>query len=607
MAIIYTYPVKAIPANDDLILISDSADSNKTKQVKVSSLPGGSSSGVTQIIAGNNVTIDPVNGLGAVTVNASGGGSTSPGGSNTQVQFNNSGAFGGSADLTFATNTLAVKHTVDIKGQGQNLPAGKLKLNCEMNTHAVTIEGPIHNNSGTNYTLKLPSLAPQNNQILQFTSAGNLGWINTPTGGGSVSITADNSSTDYVDIQVTPSPITGTGTIMADLNAVDGTSDTTTRFLSKDNTWDVPSYTTDTTYDVMGSGNSYAAGLVLAGNATHSDEFLRKDGTWQTVPSGTNTNIGGNDLILTNNRTLNFYSDTSDKSLTFISTISGTKTLFKFSTVANKPKFTIGDTASAYEGTLDITGNGSNRTGKINLYNAAGTYSYNIQAPTTFGATSNIPLILPDTQGGANTFLQNNGSGTLTWAVPATNITLTTTGTSGAATWNGTTLNIPQYTGGSGGGSLGFAPLEIYAANTNSTASYIYYMVAVCDVDFTVNKCKVAVTSGTDPVYVAVYSMTTGNIQSATLSKLGALQKTSSVATGVNELSLAESAFSLTVGQTICIGISTACQLASGSGINNTALGLMATSGGGSALPNSPDFEGLGSANIRPAIHFYAS
>ena len=32
------------------------------------------------------------------------------------------------------------------------------------------------------------------------------------------------------------------GTI--DLSAVDGTSSTSTRFLSKDNTWDVPSYTT---------------------------------------------------------------------------------------------------------------------------------------------------------------------------------------------------------------------------------------------------------------------------------------------------------------------------------------------------------------------------
>ena len=95
----------------------------------------------------------------------------------------------------------------------------------------------------------------------------------------------------------------------------------------------VPWTDNNTTYDVMGSGNSYAAGLVLAGNATHNDEFLRKDGIWQTVPSGTNTNIGGNDLILTNNRTLNFYSDTSDKSLTFISTISGTKTLFKFDAI----------------------------------------------------------------------------------------------------------------------------------------------------------------------------------------------------------------------------------------------------------------------------------
>ena len=35
-------------------------------------------------------------------------------------------------------------------------------------------------------------------------------------------------------------------TVTADLSAQDGTSDTNTKFLSKDNTWDVPSYTTDT-------------------------------------------------------------------------------------------------------------------------------------------------------------------------------------------------------------------------------------------------------------------------------------------------------------------------------------------------------------------------
>ena len=42
----------------------------------------------------------------------------------------------------------------------------------------------------------------------------------------------------------------------------------------------------------MGSGNSYAAGLVLAGSSSHNNNFLRKDGTWATVTSGTNVAAG---------------------------------------------------------------------------------------------------------------------------------------------------------------------------------------------------------------------------------------------------------------------------------------------------------------------------
>ena len=69
MAIIYTYPTKATLALADKVLISDSADNNKTKQVKVSSLPGGSSSGVSSfntltgavtITGGTNVTLNTV-------------------------------------------------------------------------------------------------------------------------------------------------------------------------------------------------------------------------------------------------------------------------------------------------------------------------------------------------------------------------------------------------------------------------------------------------------------------------------------------------------------------------------------------------------------------
>ena len=73
------------------------------------------------------------------------------------VQFNNAGAFGGSANLTFddTNKNLAVTHTVDIKGDGTN--AGKLKLYCPNTTtpHAVTIEGPVH--PATPYTLKMPA------------------------------------------------------------------------------------------------------------------------------------------------------------------------------------------------------------------------------------------------------------------------------------------------------------------------------------------------------------------------------------------------------------------------------------------------------------------
>jgi hypothetical protein len=108
MAIIYSYPTKATPVAADMILISDSADNNKTKQITVESIKG-LTAGVTQIIAGTNVTIDPVNGTGNVTINASGGGGT-PGGSDTQMQYNNGGSFGGTTGLTWddSTNILYI-------------------------------------------------------------------------------------------------------------------------------------------------------------------------------------------------------------------------------------------------------------------------------------------------------------------------------------------------------------------------------------------------------------------------------------------------------------------------------------------------------------------
>jgi hypothetical protein len=285
MAVIYSYPVKSTPELTDKMLISDGTD-NLTKQVTISgvkdtidvvdslaaTLPievSASSGAVTvssRAYAGAGTTGYVPTGGSATTflrgdgnwVTPSGSGSTQPGNPSASVQYNDgAGAFAGSADLTFSTNTLAVKHTVDIKGQGQNLPAGKLKLNCELGSHAVTIEGPLHNNSGGSYTLKLPSLLPQNNQILQFTSSGNLGWINTPTGSGGVSSFTNTNGT-FISAGTANSSATGAVTMgTIDLSAT-GTASSTT-FLRGDNTWATPT----------GGGISFS-GTTANGIATYS-------------------------------------------------------------------------------------------------------------------------------------------------------------------------------------------------------------------------------------------------------------------------------------------------------------------------------------------------
>ena len=65
--------------------------------------------GTSHLIAGTNVTI-ATGSNGSVTVSASGGGSTDPAGSNTQVQFNNGGSFGADSDFFFVAgqNLLSV-------------------------------------------------------------------------------------------------------------------------------------------------------------------------------------------------------------------------------------------------------------------------------------------------------------------------------------------------------------------------------------------------------------------------------------------------------------------------------------------------------------------
>jgi len=58
--------------------------------------------------------------------------------------------------------------------------SGQFKLNCEQNSHAITIKGPPHS-AAASYTLTLPNDDGTSNQVLTTDGSGNLSW-STPSG-----------------------------------------------------------------------------------------------------------------------------------------------------------------------------------------------------------------------------------------------------------------------------------------------------------------------------------------------------------------------------------------------------------------------------------------
>ena len=233
MAVIYSYPVKSTPELTDKMLISDGTD-NLTKQVTISGVKdtidvvdsitatsplvaSGSTGAITLSIPAATSGVDGYltstnwstfngkqpelqSGVNIKTINSNSilgsgnlvisGGAANPAGADTQVQFNSSGSFGASTNLTFATDRLTLTDTLEIKGDGVN--PGTLKLYCENvgTPHAVSILGPIHSGA-TPYSIRLPKeIATQTvyssgGRILESDASGALQWIVTPTGGGS--------------------------------------------------------------------------------------------------------------------------------------------------------------------------------------------------------------------------------------------------------------------------------------------------------------------------------------------------------------------------------------------------------------------------------------
>lgn len=118
---------------------------------------------------------------------------------------------------------------------------------------------------------------------------GNPGWIEVGTTSGVETVT----TTDGTYINLTPNSATsGNVTVTADLSAVDGTSAAGTRFLSKDNTWDVPSFTTpgNGILTVQGSGVLGGTGTFSANQSGNTTISLTHDNVTRTDPSASTLN-----------------------------------------------------------------------------------------------------------------------------------------------------------------------------------------------------------------------------------------------------------------------------------------------------------------------------
>jgi len=231
MAVIFSYPIKSTPDNDDLILISDGTD-RLTKQVRVNSLPFSNNAGTVTSVgismpSAFAVANSPVTSSNTIEITTTGGsagqylahdgtwgtpagGAANPAGALTQIQYHDTGGvFGASANLSFSTDRLTLTDTLEIKGDGVN--PGTLKLYCEDTTtpHAVSILGPIHSGA-TPYSIRLPKeIAIQTayssgGRVLESNASGALQWIATPTGGSGSSYQAGNG----IDINTGTNPDT---------------------------------------------------------------------------------------------------------------------------------------------------------------------------------------------------------------------------------------------------------------------------------------------------------------------------------------------------------------------------------------------------------------
>ena len=118
----------------------------------------------------------------------------------TSVVQDTTPQLGGDLDVNGKDIVTTSNGTIDLNPNGSGVVvfsgnatrgSGQFKLNCENNSHGVTIKGPAHA-AAANYTLTLPTTDGNANQVLKTDGSGVLAWVDQSGGGA----TALNGLTD---------------------------------------------------------------------------------------------------------------------------------------------------------------------------------------------------------------------------------------------------------------------------------------------------------------------------------------------------------------------------------------------------------------------------
>ena len=382
MAIIYSYPLMTDTiSGDDLLLMTDVSDSKKTKSVKVSALPS-SGAGITLTTTG---TSGPATLIGTV------------------LNVPN-------------YNTSAGGDTYTLQAETKSSNSIPLKLDA-----ATGSDSTVNLTEGANVTLT-------RNSATEITIAA--------TGGAAGVSSFTNSNGTYISAGTANSAATGAVTMgTIDLSAVDGTSDTTTRFLSKDNTWDVPSYTA--AYSLPLANSSTRGGVKIVSSRDVSPLQSPSTDANRDYQVQINTNASHAEQLFVNVP----WTDTSGISFSG-STANGIATYSSATTANVSANLTFATNTLTLTDTLDIKGDGTN-PGTLNLYceNTSVPHAVSILGPVHTGATpysirlpKDIATQTAYSSGGR--ILESDASGALQWInTPSAGVSPT------SGTWYATLAN----------------------------------------------------------------------------------------------------------------------------------------------------------------------